>query len=191
MEFYLMFSFATSMTLALPVGSEDDYAGLHGRVTDESGKVLRGVIVTATRESDSKSRSTTTGFGGEYLFPVLAPGRYAVGFKMAGFERLRIPDVVLSVGVNCTLDTTMCLATSAAVGKAMNVHREEGWLKGRQEGEADLLLRQLSRLFGPLAPAIENRVRSAGTDQLLEWGERLVTSRSLEEVFASTTEAKS
>ncbi len=53
----------------------------------------------------------------------------------------------------------------------------------RQEGEADLLLRQMRRLYGPLAPAVETRVRGAKADQLLEWGERLVTTRSLEEVF--------
>jgi hypothetical protein len=61
--------------------------------------------------------------------------------------------------------------------------REEGWRKGRQEGEADLLLRQLSRLYGPLTPAVKERVRGAQADELLEWGERLVTSRSLDEVF--------
>ncbi len=61
--------------------------------------------------------------------------------------------------------------------------RLKGRREGRREGEADLLLRQLGRLYGPLAPAIEDRVRGAGADQLLEWGERLVTSGSLDEVF--------
>ncbi len=69
--------------------------------------------------------------------------------------------------------------------------REKGWREGeavgrregRREGEADLLLRQLTRLYGPLSPAVEERVRNAEADQLLEWGERLVTSRSLDEVF--------
>ena len=61
--------------------------------------------------------------------------------------------------------------------------RREGEAEGRRKGEADLLLRQLGRLYGPLKPAIEERVRSAKADQLLEWGERLVTSGSLDEVF--------
>ena len=63
--------------------------------------------------------------------------------------------------------------------------RQEGRKEGRQEGEADLLLRQLGVLFGPLAPAIEERVRGAQANELLEWGERLVTSDSLDEVFKS------
>ena len=73
--------------------------------------------------------------------------------------------------------------------------REEGWRKGeaegrrkgeaegRRKGEAALLLRQLSRLYGPLPAAIEARVREARADQLLEWGERLVTTGSLDEIF--------
>ena len=65
--------------------------------------------------------------------------------------------------------------------------KEEGWRKGeaegRRNGEATLLLRQLSRLYGPLKPAIEQRIRNAEADQLLVWGERLVISGSLDEVF--------
>ncbi len=61
--------------------------------------------------------------------------------------------------------------------------RREGEAEGRRKGEADLLLRQLGRLYGSLSPAIEDRVRRAGAEQLLEWGERLVTPGSLEEVL--------
>ena len=73
--------------------------------------------------------------------------------------------------------------------------RDEGWRKGeaegrrkgeaegRRKGEAELLLRQLGRLYGPLAPTIEKRVQSASAEQLLKWGERVVTSGSLDEVF--------
>ena len=59
----------------------------------------------------------------------------------------------------------------------------EGEAQGRRKGEADLLLRLISRVYGPLKPAVEDRIRGAGTDQLLEWGERLVTTGSLEEIF--------
>ncbi len=61
--------------------------------------------------------------------------------------------------------------------------RKEGREEGQKEGEANLLLRQLNRLYGPLAQEIEDRVRSADADQLLDWGERLVTVDSLEEIF--------
>jgi hypothetical protein len=37
--------------------------------------------------------------------------------------------------------------------------------------------------FGPLAPEIEERVRSADVDRLLEWCEPLLTVERLQDVF--------
>jgi hypothetical protein len=61
--------------------------------------------------------------------------------------------------------------------------REEGRQEGRQEGEARLLLRLLRLKFGPLATDVEERVRSADAERLLDWGERLLTAESLQDVF--------
>jgi prophage antirepressor-like protein len=61
--------------------------------------------------------------------------------------------------------------------------REKSLQEGRQEGEARLLLRLLRLKFGPLDPETEERVRSADADQLLEWGERVLTVANLQEVF--------
>jgi predicted transposase YdaD len=61
--------------------------------------------------------------------------------------------------------------------------REEGRQEGRQEGEARLVLRQLRLKFGTLEPEIEDLVRSADADRLLEWGERVLTAETLQDVF--------
>ncbi|MFL6263234.1 MAG: DUF4351 domain-containing protein [Thermoanaerobaculia bacterium] len=61
--------------------------------------------------------------------------------------------------------------------------RQEGHQEGRQEGEARLLLRLLRLKFGPLEPEIEDRVRSADAERLMEWGEHVLTAESLQEVF--------
>ncbi|HVR96188.1 MAG TPA: DUF4351 domain-containing protein [Thermoanaerobaculia bacterium] len=55
--------------------------------------------------------------------------------------------------------------------------------EGRQEGGARILLRQLSLKFGSLDPETEEQVRSAATDRLLGWGERILTAKSLQDVF--------
>lgn len=60
---------------------------------------------------------------------------------------------------------------------------ERGRLEGRQEGEASLLLRQLERRFGNLDPETRQRVQSADVEELLEWGDRFVEARTLDEVF--------
>jgi flagellar biosynthesis/type III secretory pathway protein FliH len=59
----------------------------------------------------------------------------------------------------------------------------EGLEQGRRQGEAELLLRQLRRKFGSVPRKIQTRLRNAQPEQLLEWGERLVTANSLEEIF--------
>jgi flagellar biosynthesis/type III secretory pathway protein FliH len=61
--------------------------------------------------------------------------------------------------------------------------RQEGHQEGRQEGEARMVLRQLRFKFGPLEPEIEDRVRSADADRLLEWGERVLTAETLQDIF--------
>jgi len=55
--------------------------------------------------------------------------------------------------------------------------------RGRQEGEARLLLRLLEEKFGTLDAPSRERVRAADADQLLEWGTRAVKARRLRDVF--------
>ena len=66
--------------------------------------------------------------------------------------------------------------------------RAEGEARGRAEGEArgkaDMLLRQLTRRFGPLPPEIEARVRTADGRRLDAWSERILDARTLADVFA-------
>ena len=61
--------------------------------------------------------------------------------------------------------------------------REEGVKEGLQKGEARLMLRLLRLKFGPLEPEVEDQVRSADADRLLQWGERVLTAESLQDVF--------
>jgi len=61
----------------------------------------------------------------------------------------------------------------------------EGELKGRAEGKAELLLRQLGRRFGPVAPDIEARIHAADAALLDVWGDRILDARSLADVFGA------
>ncbi len=59
----------------------------------------------------------------------------------------------------------------------------EGLDKGRQEGEAGLLLRLLERRFGALPDWAEARVRAGDIAALEEWGVRTLDAGSLEDVL--------
>lgn len=60
---------------------------------------------------------------------------------------------------------------------------EKGRQEGRQEEGARMVLRLLRLKFGPLTPEIEDRVRSADADRLLEWGERVLAAERLRDIF--------
>lgn len=55
--------------------------------------------------------------------------------------------------------------------------------EGRQQGEADFLLRLLEQKFGLLDPKTRSRVRSADAERLLDWGGRVLAAERLEDVF--------
>jgi hypothetical protein len=60
---------------------------------------------------------------------------------------------------------------------------EEGRQQGRQEGEMAILLRLLALKFGPLPEPIAEKVRRADAETLLQWGERILTAATAEEVI--------
>jgi len=60
--------------------------------------------------------------------------------------------------------------------------KQEGKREGEQEGEARILIRLLQRKFGDVPEAIRRRIESADADTLLDWADRILTARSLEDV---------
>ncbi|MFP7753719.1 Rpn family recombination-promoting nuclease/putative transposase [Thermodesulfobacteriota bacterium B35] len=60
---------------------------------------------------------------------------------------------------------------------------QEGIQQGLQQGTRQILKRQLRKKFGSISPDIEDRIRQADEDQLLEWSDRILTAESLDEMF--------
>ena len=60
----------------------------------------------------------------------------------------------------------------------------EGEEKGREQGEAAILLRMLRRKFGTIPAASEDRINSAAPDQLERWSDRLFTATDVDDVLA-------
>ncbi|MGB6482782.1 MAG: carboxypeptidase-like regulatory domain-containing protein [Candidatus Acidiferrales bacterium] len=57
-----------------------------GVVTDPSGAVIPGAIVTLQQHGTGTNQSTKTGQDGRYVFPAVNPDDYTVTFAAAGFE---------------------------------------------------------------------------------------------------------
>lgn len=113
-------------------------------------------------------RSAFTALVGATLAP-LAPG-------------VRVPDELLEV--------RNMLATRAEAWRQQWLQegeqkgRQEGEQKGRQEGEAALLRRQLERRFGALPGWALDRIATADTAALEEWGLRVLDAASLDDILA-------
>ncbi len=59
------------------------------------------------------------------------------------------------------------------------------WLaEGKKEGEQEVLMRLVQRKYGDLSDEIRARIKAAGSEQLLDWADRLIMADTLDEVFS-------
>ena len=63
---------------------------------------------------------------------------------------------------------------------------QRGEQRGRQQEAASLLLRQLTRRFGPLPDWAEQRLQSAPLSELESWAERVLDAPTLDAVWTGT-----
>lgn len=68
--------------------------------------------------------------------------------------------------------------------RLLNEGIQKGVQKGRQEGELNVLLRLLTRRFGPLDAATEQRLQETSSEELERWADNILDAASLDEVFA-------
>ena len=54
---------------------------------------------------------------------------------------------------------------------------------GKRQGEADFLLRQMERKFGPADVTLRQQIQEADAEKLLEWSERILMAETPEAVF--------
>ena len=59
----------------------------------------------------------------------------------------------------------------------------EGEQRGLRAGEVRVLMRQLELKFGQVGAQVRERIEGASADEILLWGERVLTADSLDEVF--------
>jgi hypothetical protein len=75
-----------------------------GTVTDPSGAVIAGAMVTATHIDTNQERTTTTGADGSYRFTLLPPGNYRVRISAAGFKTAEVSSFAVAVTETAALN---------------------------------------------------------------------------------------
>jgi len=101
---FLTFCLTVSFATFLAAQSQITTGVIEGSVADESGGIAPGAEVEVRNVDTNFTRTLTTGSDGRFVFLQLAPGRYAVSFKLAGFATLRQENLSLSVGQTLTLN---------------------------------------------------------------------------------------
>ena len=101
--------FVCALTLA--ADAQVRLAEVAGTLTDESGAVLPGVLVTATHVDTGQKRSSTTEAGGAFLFTALPVGVYEIRAELQGFSPVVIPDYRIGIGESSVLTIKMKVAT--------------------------------------------------------------------------------
>jgi hypothetical protein len=92
-------------------GGASSTGTIQGRVMDAQGAVLPGVTVTATSPSMPGVQTAVSSETGNYRFPALPPGTYALTFELAGFNALKRDGVEIRLGFTATVNVELALAT--------------------------------------------------------------------------------
>src|SRR5258708_7876989 len=98
-----------------PLFSQAGRGGISGLVADASGAIVPGVSLSAKNGATGDSQTTVTTAAGLYSFISLAPGKYEVTAKAAGF------DTVVQQNVNVTVDQVSTVNLTLKVGSVNQV----------------------------------------------------------------------
>jgi hypothetical protein len=80
---------------------------INGTVTDSSGAVVPGVVVTATQEGTGSEYKTTSGGAGDYVIPSLPPATYDVSASHAGFAAYVVREIQVRADAAVTTNISL------------------------------------------------------------------------------------
>ncbi|MDQ2979041.1 MAG: TonB-dependent receptor [Acidobacteriota bacterium] len=94
---------------------------VRGRVADQEGAALPGVVVSATSQDRGLARSDTSLSDGSFTIRLLPPGLYGVSAELSGFQPVRLDNVRVTVGSSTNVELVLRLA---GVAEAVTVRAE-------------------------------------------------------------------
>ena len=106
-----MFLVVSALTAGAQGGGASSTGVIQGRVSDAQGAVLPGVTVIATSPAMIGQQTTVTSENGNYRFPAVPPGGYALSFELAGFNTVRREGILITLGFTANVNIELALAT--------------------------------------------------------------------------------
>ena len=93
--------------LGLPLFSQVNTGRILGTVTDQTGGVIAGAMVTVTNTQTGVARNLVTDGAGEYNAPDLIPGTYTVRVTDTGFQAFERQNILLETGKDDRIDAQL------------------------------------------------------------------------------------
>jgi len=95
----------------LPAWSQDSRGTILGRLTDSSGSVVPGGVITVVNRATGITLKGASNEEGNYYFPFLIPGIYRISAEKTGFKRAVRDEIELNV--NARLELNLALEVGA------------------------------------------------------------------------------
>lgn len=103
----LAVGFALLVLLVGTLAAQQASSRLTGIVTDDTGGIIPGVLVTATNQGTGISHEVITNDQGSYTFASLPPSTYTISAELSGFKKSTTTDFLLETATTKTLDITL------------------------------------------------------------------------------------
>ena len=105
----LVFSIALFLCTACAINgwAQENRATLRGRITDSTGAVVMGAMVTVVSEDTGVWQQTQANGQGEWTLPLLNPGRYTVTITFSGFKTAERTNITLDTADDKQLDISL------------------------------------------------------------------------------------
>ncbi len=107
------FVLSVAMLFASVAQAQTELATLTGTVTDQSGAMLRSVMVTVINEATNLPATTQSNEAGRYTLTSLRPGNYRLEASLAGFKKQVRTGITVQVNQTARLDLVLSLGDVA------------------------------------------------------------------------------
>jgi len=94
-------------------GQATSSGAIVGTVTDQSGALIVGAVITVTDQATKSARTTVSNNQGQYIVPAIPPGVYDVRTAKAGFSTDEIAALVVSVGSQSTANFRLAVGADS------------------------------------------------------------------------------
>ena len=161
-------SFVGLLALAPCASAQKATGTITGTLTDPSGAVVPGAVVSIVNDRTGASRETTTNEQGSFSFPELDAGTYRVSVTKGGFKNLSLRAVELHVADVTNLALTMEMGAAAETvvveASAIAVNTQTGEVGNVMTGEQVRELPMNGRSFVQLTTLVPGASVGEGFD---------------------------